>query len=348
MKTKWAVLILLIAWALLCFDIAAPWHGHQDDNGVWISETVEAGTLVPLRSSGYYTHHPPLIVWLSQLAARAFGFSTLSLRFVVAVFTILSIATIYGIGRKWLGNGTWPAALYAFTPMMAYFGRMPDHEAPTLAIIALLVFILSVRPESHLAIIVLSALAALTSWAGMLFALAIFGIMWLRERRWIYIFCALVLIGTLGLVLALYELKAPGALTDLGHSFLYRTSDNSAGVDSAPITLGMFFQRYATHMGLLLGPAWLILSILGMRKLWRNPLWIVLATSGLLYILLLRNAAYIHDYYKIYFTPAMSLSAGASVQFGLHTHWRKMIVVALAATGGMGIAVFLVLHGYFA
>ena len=69
-----AVAILLAAWALLTVRIGAPWLGHQDMNGVWVSSAIrnyehygffQLGGIAVFNNAPappdrlmYYTHRP--------------------------------------------------------------------------------------------------------------------------------------------------------------------------------------------------------------------------------------------------------------------------------------------------
>lgn len=147
------IFILLVAWGFLTLNIANQWVGHQDANGAWISLAVrnyhwhgffalngmidQNPEIVGVSSP--YLHHPPLAVWLFALPTIFAGYDEAVIRFGAASCTLIGGAALFVLARRLAGQrfALWSTAFYLLTPMTAYFGRMPDHEAPALMFVIL-------------------------------------------------------------------------------------------------------------------------------------------------------------------------------------------------------------------
>lgn len=381
MKHKFSfspVLLLIYSWALLTIRLGAPWFGHHDANAVWISSAirnfqlygaaqlrwlavVNPGPATP-ETFLYYTHHPPLTYWLSALSTIPFGFHEISIRFLFACATLISVAAFYTLNRR-LVNTThawWATLIYTSVPMVAYFGRMPDHEALSLAVsmtfAALLVNWLR-RPnrKQYWTLVTLAWVAVWTAWASSLY-ISLLGLMAFlcgnaAQRRMLLILGALALLALIAL-LGFHELMRPGALQDQLDVLLWRTSDSSLLTESTTFTAIEWGTRQFGHIVTLATPGILILAVGGVVALLRfgprraRVMLITLYGVGLGYILLLRNAAFIHDYYKIYLIPPLAMSAAAAVQYGWRSrryYMRPVIVgmLVLAFLSGAYMLVFL-------
>lgn len=85
------ILLLLLVWGLLVIRLDAPWYGLQEAPRTWVPAGVrnyqtyglEATGLMVIRNTDpadpadfqYYSHHPPLIIWLPALIAIPVGFN---------------------------------------------------------------------------------------------------------------------------------------------------------------------------------------------------------------------------------------------------------------------------------
>lgn len=340
-KFPWLViLVLLVAWSLLSIRIGAAWFGHQETNGAWISLAVrnyqlhgfrELNGLVDTNSDPTgavtpYTHHPPLIVWLSAALVLPVGYSEALLRFLAAGCTLISAAAFYGLARRLAGQqfALWCTAFYLLTPMMAYFGRMPDHEAPALMFTLLfaLVLVSWLRSPTRQRWWLLAGLVALTAWTawgglvviGMLCVMALF----YTRRRLAVIMLGVVAVGAVIALLGYYQIAYADAIPDLINTFIWRSSASSLEPGSVAFTASDYVLRVIVRLIVLYTPAVCLLALVGVwlrlrrRGLLRGMILAWLA-AGLAYILLFRNASYIHDYYLIYLTPGLALLAGAGV-----------------------------------
>jgi 4-amino-4-deoxy-L-arabinose transferase-like glycosyltransferase len=345
------VLILVVGWGALTIRIGAPWVGHQDGNGAWISTAIRnyerygfgtLGGMVALDNSPvqpdnfhYYPNHPPFPVWLPSLPVLLFGYHEVLVRFVFAACSLLSIAAFYALTRRLFGNsqaisGT---AFYAFTPMLAYFGRMPDHEAPALLLLLLFawVMVLWLHRPSRVRGSILAALIvaqAWTAWGGLI---CVFGVCaggwWLsqgRQRVSAFILAALGVIGAFAVVV-FYQLQWSGSIGSFVDSFLWRTSNQTFVQGSEPFTWGQYVVRQLFRLITLFTPTIGVIAVLGIVPVLRETsrlrkaIPLALLLGGVCFVLLFRNASYIHDYYLVYITPAAAIFAA----YGLHYWWQQ-------------------------
>ncbi|MBE2268170.1 MAG: glycosyltransferase family 39 protein [Anaerolinea sp.] len=353
------VAILLIAWALLTIRIGAAWTGHHDANGAWTSVAVRNwqwhgflnGMVIynegfdPAERFEYYTHHPPFSAYLAAPLVLLAGFDEALIRFPSAAVTLISAAALYVLVRR-LSNArraAWAALLYALTPMIGYFGRMPNYEAPGLMFTLLFAAVLVqwIKTPTRARWIALAALVVgivWTAWAADMIAalLGVVALLTVRPSRRIAVI-ALGVVGAVALfaMIALFAANYPAALDELRGMFLFRTSDASLAPGSAPFTWGDYVVRQLGRFITLFTPTILALALIGapgiLRERKSRPVLIALLLGGLAYILLFRNAAYVHDYYAIYLTIPLAISAAAAITpvRRARSRWARPLVVAL-------------------
>ncbi|MBA3873436.1 MAG: glycosyltransferase family 39 protein [Anaerolineae bacterium] len=342
-SNQWMILVLVVMWALLLLYVNMPWLGHHDANGVWLGSAArnlliygpsQIG-LVPLLNRApippdlpnYYVHHPPLIVWTTAGFDLLFGMAEMSARLVSVFSTLISIAAFYVMCRRLYdaGSGLVCAILYAFTPMMIYFGRMPDHEPMSLAFLMLFgaVYVNWVRVPTPrrwwwLAVLVIAAIW--TSWACVFVigAFCFFGLWTVRpKQRLALIGLGVVMLLAIIALLAFYRVQYAATFDDLISAFNWRTSTVSEVSDS--FTFVEFAVETTVHVVAGGTMALLILTLIGIipalrvkNRLQQTTI-LALAASGFAYILVFRSASYVHDYYKIYLIPFMAITAACAV-----------------------------------
>lgn len=362
------LLLLLAAAALLTFNVDSTWWGQDGHNGAWFSAAVRnyerygalnVGLLI-LRNAELttpenfivYTHHPPLAVWMAASGAALFGNHEAVLRLVMVATTLISTAAFYVLVRRLIGvrGALWAAGFYVLTPMIAYFGRMPNHEAPalmfTLLFMAVYVRWLSQPTRARwLMLLAFGGLAAWTAWATLFFTglacvVALLTSKSGAQRRDALLLGVLILVITAA-VIGFYQLQRPETIDGLLDAFVRRTASTTDHLDSPTFTIDAFFFRQIGHLLLLATPGLLFLALIGALLLARGELLssaaqpqaiaplgkgqnaadvnaprpplrltlLILLGGAALYLLVFRNAAYIHDYYKMYAMPALALLA---------------------------------------
>lgn len=361
---RWlAIAVLVGLWAALMIQLNAPWFGHHDGNGAWISAAVrnneryglEWTRLIPvtnyapvstIQELAYYTHHPPLIVWLSGLSAELLGLREMTLRWTVACLMLLSAAAFFALARRLIGSrrAVLALALYAFTPMIMYFGRMPNHEPLALMIGLLFANVLydslhHPTPVRWAALALMCIAVAWSMWGGVMLIgmLGAMAFLWyLRRAQWRLVLNVtglgiITLIAIAGL-LAYYEWGAPGATGRLIAAYAMRTSDTLGYETPVGFTAGEFILRQMADLILNLSPGVVFFSVVGFWFLRRERAvtrWVTatLWLMALLYILIFRNAAQEHDFYKIFFVPSAALLAAvAASALWRKKRWRPVIL----------------------
>ena len=304
----------------------------------------------PIAAAMPYLHHPPLVVWLSALPVLLTGYSEALLRFVAACCTILSTAAIYVLARRLAGQkyGFWSAVFFALTPMMAYFGRMPDHEAPALLICLLFAAVLVDwlrRPTRRgwWVLVLLTVLAVWTAW-GAVIVIGVLGVMALfhTRRRAAVIMLGIVALGALIALLGYFVYLVPDAISDLINAFVWRTSTNSLEPGAADFAWSQYGLRVVVRLLTLYAPTVMVLALIGIRftrrGLHRGTI-VALPAAGFGYMLVFRNASYIHDYYMIFTAPGIALLAGGAVALLPRTplRWLRPLVVSLVVFLPIGL-----------
>ncbi len=353
-SNQWMILILTVMWGLLLLYVNMPWLGHHDANGVWIGAAArnlltygpaQIG-LIPVLTRGpippdlpnVYVHHPPLMVWLTALSELIFGMSEMSIRLISIFPTMISVAAFYVMCRRLYDakTGLVCAVLYAFTPMLVYFGRMPDHEPLSLAFLMLFgaVYVNWVKKPTtqrwwSLAVLVITAVW--TSWACVFVigAFCFFGLWAVRaKQRLPLIGLGIVMLAAMISVVGLYYLQYPNTFVDLIAAFNWRTSTVSEV--STSFTIVEFATETAVHIIAGVTLALSILCLIGIipalrvKSRLQQTTILALGISGLAYIMVFRSASYVHDYYKIYLVPFMAITAAYIIVYALRRPriWR--------------------------
>jgi len=341
------VCLLIAVWGGLVWDIDAAWFGHHDANGAWISTGAQhlntygigrVGIIPAINirpdldaTFAYYTHHPPLIVWVVALNQALFGIHEASARLGSAASALISVAAFFVLVRR-IANIRWAFAstlAYAFVPMFLFFGRLPNHEAYALAEILLFaaVFVAWDRHPTRARWWMLAALAVLgvwTAWAAPfvigLIAFAVF--IANPQRRMGIIGLGIVSMIALAALLIAYEATSPGALRDLASAFSGRsstTSDFYQASSAANFTTADWLTRQFADLLAFMSPLVIVFGVVGfpviLRQLRRDARALALGmlAAGLLYVLVLRNATYEHEFYKIYLLPPLAISTGGLI-----------------------------------
>lgn len=365
-------LLLLFIWGLLSYRLSTSLFGNQDAGRIWIASSVLNYERYGLENTGLmvirniepttpdrffiYTHHPPLVTWLPALFTRLVGFHELGIRWVFAAATLLGAAGFYSLVRRMYGATVafWALAVYGLVPMVSYFGRVAGHDP--LGMMAALLFgaVLARwldRPTRgrYRALLLLASLAVWTAWPGVFFVAWLgLGAMVLGQRRHrvgvlgIGLACVVAFVVMMGF----YQLQWSGAIQSLIDSFVYRSSDVRWTLGSATFTLPEFFEVNLRHLRVYTTDGVLLLALLGLLVLRRygnrsgNVLLLALLLGGLSYLLVFRNAAFIHDYYKWVLIPAVAVSAALAWVYlpRLLPGPRRVYQLALLVVAGWAVA----------
>lgn len=339
------VALLLAAWALLTINLGARWYGHQDANGQWISAVMRNYALygaaemnfMPVINAGpieseadfMYNLHPPLMLWLIALLTVPAGLSEAVVRFVPICFTLLGIALFYALSRRLYSaqQARWSAALFTFTPMLLYFGRMPNYEAFTVPLLLAYVVALYdwLRQPTRTAWSALMILSWLTAWVdyAVLFLTAAFALLaWFsvppKRRLAVVIIAAMPFIATLAHV-AFYAYQWNGVIAALLDRFVWRTSSVAMQAETGAFSAFDYSFKTFVRLVILYTPAGVFLGVVGAgmaaRRRWDWGAKIMFTWLGgaFAYLLFFRNASFIHDYYFVYLAPPLALAASVAL-----------------------------------
>jgi len=186
---------LAVGACLMAVGIARPWTGSYDANGALFStaarnylryglvatrggQVANAGQLRP-QDFRFYSHHPPGISLTIAASFALLGIHEWSARLVPLLFTLGAAACLYRIACEMGGRlaGFLATLVFLVQPMVALYGRMPDHEAPA-AFFALLLAVLYLHWQRTDRRGWLVAMAA-AAFVGMGYAWVVFIVPWL-------------------------------------------------------------------------------------------------------------------------------------------------------------------------
>lgn len=358
-----AVLLFLAAWGLLIIRLGAPWFGHQATNGVWVSETILNYQRYGFLTVGgisiwnnapatpdqfiYYTHRPIFPIWPAAAFVSLIGYSEAVVRFYFIAVTLLGAAAFFRLAIDLFGwrPAWWATMFYLLSPMILYLGRMPEHDPPALALLAffgLFLFRWIKRPSNrHWG--VLAVIVWFGSWMGWstIFVFGVMGLLAMRlvplRQRLRIVALGVVSLAAVVVYLIYYELRVPGSTQSLLDAFLFRSSNITWQPGSQPFTPGQFIEKIASYWLFLLTPGVIVLAVIGGAWIMKwgqrlqRAVFAGYVVAGVLYVLVFRNAAYIHDYYSIYVTPGLAIGAGGAYLVARRYHLFRPAFWALVS-----------------
>ena len=292
---------------------------------------------LPIPAEAYYVHHPTLLPVLVTISFAIFGESEGTARVIPIVASLASVMVLWFLLRYTAGPraATLGAAVFAAVPMELHYGDMVDFEPVlTLWMLALLACVWYWGVTAHTrwawASAIFAGLALWTDWPGYLLVLSV--AVWLiffapREMRWLGFLCV-ALVGCAGM-LFLWQIRSvnASAWSDLWTALQMRLG-NAIPTSTAPIADNAprftWSDWVRTAMDDLrdnfLTLTWCFVGV-GMVRFLRGRRadeglrWIGLAAvqltiAGMLYVVLLRNESFIHDFAPFYLIGAVAIFAG--------------------------------------
>lgn len=374
--------LLMLIWAVLMIRIDAPWYGIQEAPRTWIPAAVRNYDIYGIETTGlmvirnaapadpadfsYYSHHPPLIIWLPALATTIFGDHELSIRFPFIVVTLLGAVILYVFVRRLYHDSQiawWSAAFYGLTPMLAYYGRVPGYAQFSMLIgltFGIVLYDWLRRPTRIRlwALIALTVLSVWTAWTAIAFvaafAVAAFLIGTWRQKA-VMVGLGVVSVIAFALLMGFYQLQWDGSIDSILNAFVYRSSTAANDEQTRSFTAPEFIAVTLAHTAVLGTIGMLVLSLIGVipavrhgRRLQNGMLFgMFLGTAG--YQIVFLNASFVHDYYKITQAPIMGTLAAFAVMAGWRSEYRRwtrpLVAALLVVTVVHSTVVMFVWHG---
>ncbi|MFW6108387.1 MAG: glycosyltransferase family 39 protein [bacterium] len=358
------LLPLAFGVALLSRDIAEPWVGSYDANGALFStaarnylryglvatrggQVTNAGQLTPDRFR-FYSHHPPGISLTLAASFALFGETEWAARLVPITFTLAATALLYLVARELAGRwaGLFAALMFVAQPMVAFYGRMPDHEAPGACFAVLLTWLYLRWAEDRrrgwlIAMAVAGFVGLWYAWVVFVVPWALLGCQALTERRgW----KALVLPTAAAVAgfaaVAGHVAVVEGGLGELWEALLFRLGSQASDISAARrFGLGEWALRQGAYLSVGFVPTVLVGVLfpwgLGERRRRGTLLVAALVGFALFNLVVFRQGAYVHLYYQFYLAVPLALASGLAL-WGMwrrarRRRWSAGIAVLLAA-----------------
>ena len=380
-RTLLCLALLLTAYAVgLCRQIDEPWIRIHDWNGAFYSQLARNALRYPFdihhgmplvavgdnaapQDRSIYATHPAGLVWVIAAAFKLFGESEFAARLTAIAASLLSLALLFDLVRRWMGL---PMALlagfaYAIMPLNVFFGRMVNHEPFCMAAMLFALWcwqFLEAPPTprthrlSHLAGFALAIfVCAAIDWPGFLFA-ALFSLYaayaW-RRNRISGGLCAFVWATTIfscaAVTLHIVYAGLDGSWHSLWSIFTARTG---SGADDR-IIIGNAWNHTIDNTSLVT-IVFALIGLLGLCSrrfrhfvpIYRLPAAMVLLATGVLWVALFWRQYRVHHYWLFYLGPSLALFTAIGICL------LRQITVRLgriASDGSLVISLLLLILG---
>ena len=354
--------------AALTRHINEPWTGEVDFNGaVWSQgahNSLRAGigtTLgipaafyfgpLPIPREEYYTHHPMLLPLLVTGLFALFGQHEGTARLVPVMCSTVSLFLLFLLVRRFAGNraAALSGVVFATLPMELRYGLMVNFEPCELMLIIGLLLCLRLWSENgQLCWLrmtqLLAALLMCMAWVGYIYVGILCAFLLItpgngnralaRSFLWIALAC-----GTLFLLHA--KAVNTDLAQDLWNAFAYRLGAGSRNT----FTLAEWSRTVGSRLLLDIPlPAWLVASAGAAVQARKSERWLLDAMTivfvmDVLYLVVFRNASFIHGYAAFYFVAPVAVGAGVAFDaLARHLEARQWAGgLALASAVALGI-----------
>ncbi len=366
---KFELLILLIIGsftALLSTHLNKPFIGHHDFNGAFYSTIARNINRYPVSESKlgsvlgdgpmstpftYYTHNVPLYSWFLSMFFFLFGAGHFQARMLSLLFSACTLFLIYAIARELFPRKIAILALlfFATSAMFMYFSTnvFPEALAIPLSLSTILFFLKFISSTSlkHFYLLIASSiLATLTVW-GPFFLIPLLAIFYLILYRKLdpkfFVLLFIPFIIFIFFLIFLFIITGDFFAGGLIQGALSRINWAEQATNQNVKLLDFFKSEivlstaYYSKVTLFLSVFWGIIfsyQLLNKKTEKQNFIILILGIWGALYSLIFKNAAFIHDYFLIYFAPFFALSAAQAVytlQQYIRRHLKMSIVSSL-------------------
>lgn len=339
------VIILLLTSLFLSIGIDKPFIGHHDANNKmyrlsainYLEKSIAVhkfGQIQqeknrPVTQSSFYTHHPPLLPMTLAAGIALLGDHNSTIRIVPIIFSLATLFIFHKLLRLFFSARISLVALLFWiqTPMFLYFGKMADHEVPTLFFIVLAVYAFA-QKRSHLAFVSVF-LAQWFGWPGYYLA----AILAVLLRSW-----ALILMSLLNFVLfSAHVSLLKGSLSDLVNIFLFRTGAKDTVYNiKESYAWPAFIRQEVSWSNSFFTPAQVLLTAFAVAQTFirRNfgtgeKVWLVFFFVAAVHVLLFKTGAGHHDYWLYYFLPFFSFGVAKCMSFLPRNKATLAVIMAL-------------------
>jgi hypothetical protein len=275
------------------------------------------------RKGRVHWHHPPGVNLAVAASFAVFGPCEAAARIVPVAASLVSFAMLYLIARRRHGVEAALAsvAIFSLLPMQVEYGKMVNYEPVVLALGLIALELLERRRAEQrgsrrllLAAGICAALCAagFVDWPAFLIA-GLLGVdALLRRPRQPLVFVLLALTTCALLLFLLWWLgkeAGPDGIMKLARMRGISPKESETFGRMLEVVVGRFQDYYGT-VPLFAGAVWVAVQALRRRL---DPVLVVFAGFNLIYIILFRQGARIHNFFIYYFTPAIALCAGVGI-----------------------------------
>ncbi|MEY2578822.1 MAG: Dolichyl-phosphate-mannose-protein mannosyltransferase [Verrucomicrobiota bacterium] len=331
---------------------------------------------LPIPPSAYYVHHPVLFPLLITASVGMLGEKEWAIKLVPIGCSILSVWLLWLLVGDAINKraAAFAVAFFATLPMELHYGDLVDYE-PCLVMwmLAALVCLRNreVRPRRRWTILatVCCVCALWTDWPGYLFTVSVVVSLLLKKEKASRRFAILLLgMAVLSGLLFLLQIRYvnPEAWRDLWTAVTMRLGSGmqpgSSGIPPGPaphFTFGEWLRRIFQSLGQdYLVADWLFVGV-GAIYLARNMKqpgfrWLggavlQMAIPGVLYMVLLRNWSFIHDFASFFCIGSIAILGGLGLEFvwaWLERRPRENILRPAGAVATLGFLVWLAVAGF--
>ena len=345
------VVILILAITLLSIDIDKKFIGQHDWNSVWYGTIARnhiryglARTKLGSVSQGgpqdfsnpklFFTHFPPAFPLFLASGFKLFGQTEVALRLVMIFFSLITVVGIYFLTAKLCNRSiAFMAALFTvISPMFLYYGKLPVHETLILPFIVLAVLFyvywFETKQKNYFILLLLFlTVAEFITWpVYFLPPLLILHYTFFHKKRTHLPLLVLLLIGEIIVFLThlLHVKLIAGSFAGGGLLNILTTRlSNTIVTQMYNITIISFLSKEVLYMKIYftnficgLALIWIVLFV--KKILVKNSLTLsdsivgLLLIEGIVYTILVHEAAFVHDYLLYYALPFMIMSAAIS------------------------------------
>lgn len=278
-----------------------------------------------LAGAPIHWNHPPTINIAVGVSFWVFGESEAAARLPTVLATIVSFLFLFSIVRRRHGEETalLTVAVFALLPLQVEYGKLMNYEVPIMALTLLAIEILDRlrlgeyddREKRMLTAGVCAAMVAagLVDWSAYFLALFVGLDALVRKPRKPWVFVGVGVATALTLVATLAWLDSMAS----GGGLMQLAEKRAGGGDRYTVgaLIDVTAERFVDYFGwlpLISAAGWLALSDIKRRL---DPVIFIFVAGNIMYMLMFKQAAHVHNFYIYYFTPAIAVASALFVKW---------------------------------